>query len=137
METESVIVSNSSAAIFVLNKTTSSVPFAQDGSSVETQTITVSHISTTTVVVSQTPENVYLDQALKPEGSKTAWMVVAILFLVIAISSVTFSAILGYIVCKRVKIMEKPYAIPHVCDPRVCVQGEHKYCTKYIKLHIL
>ena len=58
----------------------------------------------------QTPNNVLLDQSLNAEGSTTAWMVVAILFLVITISAIVLNVIMGYLLHKKAKTLKLPSA---------------------------
>ena len=88
--------------IFTVTATPSScAQSAQANYTMKPQIITIPCAFTTTVVVSQTPNNLSLEQSLKAEGSTTAWMVVAILFLLIAIFVIVLNAIMGYHLHKK------------------------------------
>ena len=67
------------------------------------ETITVADIVTQTIVVTQTPGTLPPVQVLDSvsEASQTAWMVVAILFLVIAIVAVAIIVILGFMLYQK------------------------------------
>ena len=109
LKTETITVLQISTATIVLSQIISSHSCTQVGSPVtETQAITVSHVSTATVVVSQTPNNIFLSETSKYAGSQSAWMVAAILFIIISILAVILSLILGYLLFKKDKIPEKP-----------------------------
>ena len=84
----------------------SCVQYTQAHYKTEPQIITIPYTFTTTVVVSQTQNNVSLGQSLKAEGSTTAWMMVAILFLLIAISAIVLNVIMGYLLHKKAKCLK-------------------------------
>ena len=87
------------------------------------QIITVQHTFTTTVVVSQTPNDSSLDQGLKGEGSTMAWMVVAILFLITTISAIVLSTIMGYLLHKKGKTLEVSSAVASGSATKESAQG--------------
>ena len=64
------------------------------------------HSLETTITVNQTPGNAVIDQSSKSSGSQTVWMVVAILFLVIAISAIVLSMFMGYLLHKKNKTIK-------------------------------
>ena len=72
----------------------------------ETETVTILHPLATTVTVNHTPDNDLVDQSSKCNGSQTLWMVLAILFIVIAVSTVVFSIFVGYFSRKKFQTLE-------------------------------
>ena len=84
------------------------VPCTLDGCAVrETQTITVSHTLPTMFIVNQARSNIILDQSSEAVGSQTPWMVLAILFIIIAVVGFALSALLGFLLYK-IKMLDKP-----------------------------
>ena len=68
-------------------------------------------IITTMVIVTQSPRSDdSLEQGQNSGGSSTAWMVVAIIFLVIALSAIALSIIMGYLLHKKTRVMENSNA---------------------------
>ena len=80
-------------------------PCPQDGSAArETQTITVSRMSTTTLIVTQTPDNVIVSQS--SQSTETAWTAIAVIFIIISIVCVMLNIVLGCVLYKKRKAME-------------------------------
>ena len=102
-EVETLTITVSATPISVVTTHTSCVQSTQADYKIKPQNVTISYNFTTTVTVSQTPNSVLLDQCLKAEGSTTAWMVVAILFLIITISAIVLNVIMGYLLHKKAK----------------------------------
>lgn len=67
--------------------------------------ITVANVLTTTVVVTQTPSAVPPEQVSEADSqtSQITWIVVAMIFLAIAIVSFTSSIILGYMLYRKAR----------------------------------
>ena len=57
--------------------------------------------------ISSTPDQTMADHSLQSDGSLTKWMVLAILFIVIAVSAITLSIFVGYFSYKKIKTLEK------------------------------
>ena len=72
----------------------------------ETDTITNLHHIATTGTVSHTPNSGMVDQGSRSNGSQTVWMVVAILFIMIALSTTVFNIFLGYILLKKINTLK-------------------------------
>ena len=47
-----------------------------------------------------------LEQGQKSGGSSMAWMVVAIVFLIIALSTIVLTTVMGYLLYKKTRVME-------------------------------
>ena len=128
LEMETITITQTSTTTVVMSQAISSVPCTQPGSTGRvTQTITVSHISTTTVIVSQTPGNVVLNQVSESTGSQTAWMAVAILFIIFGILGLILSLVLGCLLYKKYKRLDKPNtsSSTHYCKTPLA-EGELK-----------
>ena len=70
----------------------------------ETQTVTVHDVLTTTVAVTEMPNDVILELLSEAKDLQFVWMVIAIVFLVIAIIAVVVSVFLGCFFCMKVKL---------------------------------
>ena len=92
-------------------------------------------ISTTTVIASQSPTNDdSLDQSQKSGGSSTAWMVVAIVFLVIALTAIALSIIMGYLLHKKTRAMENSSPSNSGTDSKKLVEESIVSRSSYIKM---
>ena len=84
-----------------------SIKNIQTNSKVETKTITVTATLSSSVQSTYTFSNKCSDQTLKSETPNTAWIVLAILFLVMAVSGFVVSIIMGYVLYKKTNTLEK------------------------------
>ena len=92
----------------LITTTVTSDTCLETGSTVTgTQTTTVSLTSTRTVVVTETPSEVVLGQSSESTGSEAAWTVVAIIFIVTTVLSITLIIILGVLLYKRTQMMNE------------------------------
>ena len=76
-----------------------------------TVTVTITATScymaeTTSFTMNSTPDNSMVDQSLQSDGSLSAWMAVAIVLLVIAVSAIFLSIFVGYFSHKKMKTLE-------------------------------
>ena len=84
------------------------VPCQQTGSVVtETQTMTVSHTSTRTVIVTRTPSSAVISESSESMESQYVWTVVAIIFIITTVLGATLSVILGCLLYKRNQMMQE------------------------------
>ena len=87
---------------------TSTITNNQVACAAETQTLTISHTLATTALENHTPDDVSFGVCTTPSGSQTMWMVVAIVFLVIAVSAMTVLCILlGCLVRRKRNTLNK------------------------------
>ena len=79
---------------------------------------------TTTITASQSPSSDdSLEQSQKSVGSSMAWMVVAVVFLLIALSAIVLSIIMGYLLHKKTKAMENTSACTVGANSKKLVEG--------------
>ena len=93
----------------------------------ETETLIILHTLATTTPESHTPDDAMVDQCSTSSGSQTVWMVVAIVFFVIAASAIILSIFLGYFLHRKGKILDKSTtatANPNTME--VVTEGEYK-----------
>ena len=72
----------------------------------ETETMTALHPLSITVTVNHTPD-VMVNQGSNFDWLLTVWMVGAIVLLVIAVSAIILSILLGYLLCKKRNTVDK------------------------------
>ena len=72
----------------------------------ETETLTIFHTLAATIPESNTPDDAMVDQCSTSNGSQTVWMVVAIVFFVIALSAIVLNIFLGYFLHRKGKILD-------------------------------
>ena len=84
----------------------------------------------------QTPANGMVDQGSKSSGSQTAWMMVAILFLVIAITAIVLSTFMGYLLYKKTKTFKGSFTARSDYDTKEPGKDGNSVETKYFNLRI-
>ena len=65
---------------------------------------------TNSVTINSTPDNPMVDQSLQSDGSMTVWVVVTILFIVIAVLAITLSIFVGYFSHKKIRTLKNSLA---------------------------
>ena len=93
----------------------------------ETETVTISHPLTTTVMVNHTPDNDMVDRSSNCNGSQTLWMVFAILFIVIAVSTIVFSLFVMYFSHKKFKTLENSTTAMSTANTKELLVREGKF----------
>ena len=88
----------------------------------KTDTITILHAPATTVIVNHTP-----DETSKSDRSLTVWMVVAILFIVIAISAIAFSISLGYVFHKKINTLKNSTIATSATNTELVTEGNFSH----------
>ena len=89
------------------------------------------HFLGTTITVYQTPSNAMVDKGATSSGSLTVWMVVAILFLVIAIAAIVLSTLLGYILYKKTTTFKGSFTANSDHDTKESGRDRKSVETKY------
>ena len=111
------------------------VPMA--GSTTTTVTITATSCymaETTSFTMNSTPDNTMVDKSLQSDGSMTAWMAVAIVLLMVAVSAIFLSIFVGYFSRKKMKTMQISFtAITSSSNKELLKQGKFS-CNKQLRL---
>ena len=111
-------VSNTASSACVITNT-------QVTCTAETETLTILHTLAATTVKNNTSENALVGQGSTSTRSQTVWVVMATVFLVIAVSAIVLSIFLGYFLHKKGKTMDmSTTATIHPSTIELVAEGE-------------
>ena len=100
----------------------------------ETETVTILHPLATTVTVKYTPDNAIVGQSSTSDGAQTVWMVVAILFIMIATFAIVFTTFMGCLLHKKANTFKHSTTEDCNNDTTKSAKEGKISCNKWLKM---